>query len=505
MNTTSEIKLVSPPERAVSPLPWFRLALPFSERRLLLIMGDGFCLALATLIALGSRSLLEANGRFSWFGNAGLFFWLGLLVLGWLVLINLNEGYQLKTAGSLPASTRSIALALAEAGCVYLFLFFIFGNPPAPNGPVSQANLLLPGIGAPPRIIPVMFFMAGLLLLSLWRWSYIRLFSCSTWRRRALVVGAGKAGQTLVQDVHQSFVGYEIVGFIDDDPAKQNTLIKGVPVVGNRHDLISQIKRTGSNEVILAITGDIHNELFNVLLKCYEQGITIKPMPLFYEEVQGRVPVEHLGQKWFMSPFWGENSESYIYRLGKRVIDVTLALVGLTLLIPILPLIVLLIRLDSPGSVFYGQQRLGRAGKPFWIYKFRSMRNDAEKCGKAVWATESDPRITRAGKFLRKTRLDELPQLYNVLKGDMSIVGPRPERPEFIETLQKEIPFYRARLSVKPGLTGWAQVEYRYGNTVDDALRKSQYDLYYVRHRSLAFELQIMFKTIKVMLLFKGT
>jgi lipopolysaccharide/colanic/teichoic acid biosynthesis glycosyltransferase len=176
-------------------------------------------------------------------------------------------------------------------------------------------------------------------------------------------------------------------------------------------------------------------------------------------------------------------------------------MVGLVILFPF---VALAIYLNDPGPIFYRQERTGRRGQSFYLLKFRSMITDAEKYGKAVWATQDDPRITRVGKFLRLTRIDELPQIWNVLKGDMSIVGPRPERPVFIAQLQEEIPFYRMRLSVKPGLTGWAQINYRYGSTVEDAIKKLEYDLYYIKHQSLLLDVLIILRTIKVVLLFRG-
>jgi exopolysaccharide biosynthesis polyprenyl glycosylphosphotransferase len=189
----------------------------------------------------------------------------------------------------------------------------------------------------------------------------------------------------------------------------------------------------------------------------------------------------------------------------KRLADIFLAVVGLVILSPVFPLLGLAIRLDSPGPILYRQIRCGKAGKPFSIIKLRTMKIDAEEDGKARWATERDPRITRVGFYLRKTRLDELPQLLNMLKGEMSFIGPRPERPEFVKELQEAIPFYRTRLMVKPGLTGWAQVHYDYGNSVEDALVKLQYDFYYMRHWSLLMDLYIIFRTIGVVLKFKGT
>jgi exopolysaccharide biosynthesis polyprenyl glycosylphosphotransferase len=189
---------------------------------------------------------------------------------------------------------------------------------------------------------------------------------------------------------------------------------------------------------------------------------------------------------------------------AKRLLDLSLVSTSLPFLMLILPMVALAIRLDSSGPIFYCQTRCGRAGKPFSILKFRTMSVNAEKEGKALWATQGDLRITRVGRFLRKTRLDELPQLFNVLQGEMSLIGPRPERPEFVEMLQEAIPFYRARLMVKPGITGWAQIHYDYGNSVEDALIKLQYDLYYLRYWSLWLDIYIIFQTVAVVLKFKG-
>jgi exopolysaccharide biosynthesis polyprenyl glycosylphosphotransferase len=201
-------------------------------------------------------------------------------------------------------------------------------------------------------------------------------------------------------------------------------------------------------------------------------------------------------------------SQSFFTRLQaviKRLLDLVMFMFSLPIILVLMPFIALAIRLDSPGPVFYRQVRCGRAGKPFYIYKFRTMVNDAEKDGKAQWASKNDPRITRIGSFLRKSRLDELPQLLNVLRGEMSVVGPRPERPEFIEKLEREIPLYRTRLLVKPGITGWAQVHYDYGNSVEDALIKLQYDFYYIRYQSLALDIYTMFQTVGVLLRLEGT
>jgi lipopolysaccharide/colanic/teichoic acid biosynthesis glycosyltransferase len=229
-------------------------------------------------------------------------------------------------------------------------------------------------------------------------------------------------------------------------------------------------------------------------------------MPILYERVTGKVPIEHVGEHlWaLVLPFEGETISLSIHQVIKRGVDIVLASVGLILLACLTPLLALAIRLDSRGPIYYRQQRLGRGGSVFTIVKFRSMAHRAEDSSGPMWSTSSDSRVTRVGRLLRKARLDETPQLLNVLRGEMSLVGPRPERPEFVDLLSTQIPFYRSRLAVKPGLTGWAQINYPYGSTVDDALHKLQYDLYYVRHQSVGFDLLILAKTVGTILRFRG-
>jgi exopolysaccharide biosynthesis polyprenyl glycosylphosphotransferase len=231
------------------------------------------------------------------------------------------------------------------------------------------------------------------------------------------------------------------------------------------------------------------------------------PMLMLYEQISGRIPVEHVGENLWahvLAPPPHVLAHNF-FRLAKRLVDVLMSFVVMLLFLLLLPLLALAIKIDSRGPVFYKQTRLGRGGRPFQIIKLRTMRMDAESASGPRWAQRGDPRITRLGRILRRTRLDEIPQIINVLRGEMSIVGPRPERPEFVDMLTTEIPFYRARLVVKPGLTGWAQVRYRYGSSVEDALRKLQYDLYYIRHQSFLLDLLIMFLTVATVVLFKGT
>lgn len=474
---------------------WHPSALPAAERRLILIFGAAVLLGISAALTwwltltFSPQPILDPH---RW--------WLLLVATSWLVLAFINDSFSLAHIARPYRALRSIVTTTLETGVLYLVLFFVFSFPVFTFDIPDMFEL-----ADPPRLFTTIYLLIVAGLASGWWLAYGAIFEQATRRRRALVVGAGRSGRTLVQALQQAAHDYEVVGFIDDKPTLQHSLVDGVPVLGTRYDLLDQVHQTQAQEVILAITHDLHSDLLQVLMQCYEQGIPVKPMVLISEEVLGRIPVEHLGQHWFPTPFWNAPRMRGVQAMLKRLVDLGFALVGLLLLAILLPFIALAIRLDSPGSVFYTQEREGRGGRRFRIIKFRSMVADAERAGKAVWATRDDPRITRVGKFMRRTRLDELPQFVNVLRGEMSIVGPRPERPQFVAQLQEEIPFYRARLSVKPGLTGWAQVKYRYGNTTEDALIKLQYDLYYIKHQSMVLDILILLRTIRVVLGFKGT
>jgi sugar transferase (PEP-CTERM system associated) len=256
---------------------------------------------------------------------------------------------------------------------------------------------------------------------------------------------------------------------------------------------------------VLAVAMEDRRERLPIeeLLQCRLAGIVVREQEALYERITGKIAVQALRPSYlifndgFTVQPWSE--------LLKRVVDVVLSFVGILLSWPLMLATALAVRIDSPGPILFRQERVGRDGLPFTLLKFRSMRADAEKATGPVWATQDDPRITRSGRFIRKTRLDELPQLFNVLGGQMSLVGPRPERAVFVEELAKKIPYFRQRHIVKPGLTGWAQISYRYGSTFEDAVQKLQYDLFYIKNQSLLFDLSILFNTVKIVILRKGT
>jgi exopolysaccharide biosynthesis polyprenyl glycosylphosphotransferase len=429
--------------------------------------------------------------------------WIILLLSVWLFLLVIVNVYELSVASNRARIVVRLTSASLLTGLIYLVVFFIFGRPIAAGQAAIAQPFGLFDPASPPRLLPMLILLIGLLLLITWRVGYVQFFTSAPLRRRAVIIGADAAGRALVRATEQLADHYEYVGFVDQDSKLHGHRVAGLKVLGDHCALLATIKEKQGDEVIVALPGAVEGALFQALTYCHEHGVEIKSMARVYEELLGQVPDEYLGPNWFLH---ASNSHfPTLYRIVKRLLDIAVGLAGMTLLVVLLPFIALAIYLDSHGPIFYRQQRSGLFGKPFYLYKFRSMIPNAEQVGQATWAAKNDPRITRVGRLMCLTRIDELPQFVNIIRGDMSIVGPRPERPQFVAQLDQQIPFYRARLSVKPGLTGWAQVRYRYGSTVEDALVKLKYDLYYIKNRSLILDLIIIFRTIGVVLALRGT
>lgn len=320
---------------------------------------------------------------------------------------------------------------------------------------------------------------------------------------RWLVLGAGETSHQLWNDFRESGADGRLVVLARDEAEKAGAERSGViPVAGTLSDL-DQRNWSDYSGVILALNPPLTDDLVKKLMHMRFQGLSVYDLTDFYEHFWSKVPVMHLRSGWLVFAHGFDLIQNPLGLRLKRILDILFALLLLILLSPVFLLIAAFIRLDSPGSSIYRQTRVGEGDKTFTLYKFRSMRQDAEQAG-AQWAGANDVRITRLGRFLRVTRLDELPQLINVIRGDMSFIGPRPERPEFTSMLEKQIPYYDSRYLVKPGITGWAQVMYPYGASVDDAREKLQYDLYYIKHYSLLLDIAIVFKTIRVVLLGRG-
>lgn len=483
------------------------------ERKLLCGFVDVCCL----LIGVGAAVLVsgELNPAFynhvhllsqNWFalkaGGSPLIWSLLLLVI-WFPFAAAFSVYEPAAANH----PRTGAVQVSKAGLATLALYVLIPY----ATPFLETRMVL---------FSVVFLPVALMATA--RISIAGVLDHPKFRQRTLIIGAGWAGETILQTIAAAGQAtYQIVGFVDDDPEKSDRVLSvsrpakqaridgdeaplsPVQVLGNRDNIRELAREQEISTIILAITHKVDAALMQILMGCLEHGVEIISMPVVYEQLTGRVPVEHVGDNWYVSMPVTRPPTAQLYRVGKRTLDIGLSLLGMVLLAPFLPLIFFAIRLDSPGPVFYSQERLGRNGRRFRLWKFRSMVSDAEKNG-AQWAADKDERITGIGKLLRKTHIDEFPQFWNVFKGEMSAVGPRPERPEFVEKLQEKIPFYRSRLMVKPGMAGWGLVRQGYSGTEEDALVKLQYDLYYIKHQSIFLDVVILLRTVLNSLRLRG-
>ncbi len=456
-----------------------------SERRLLLVVGDLACATIASVIALTLWARLDYLGP-----DPSLEFiqqrapWFVLLPPLWIVLmVNL---YDVQRAASLRQTVRSVIFAAMIGGILYLGLYFSVE-------------------GSLPRRGVLYFLAIAAALTMLWRWGYVRVFTAPGFLRRVLIVGAGESGTEMIRVIKDlQTPPFHVVGLIDDDHAKQGLAIEGLSVLGDNSCLIDVAEREGVTDIIVAIMGPMNGEMFQALLDTQQRGVEIVRMPVAYEELLGRVPIRHLESDWVLRSFVDELRVNGFYLLGRRVLDVTGATIGLFALFLLLPWVALAIWLESGRPIFLRQTRLGEGGHAYQVVKFRTMRQDAEADGQAHWALEEDPRTTTLGRFMRKMHLDEFPQFWNVLRGEMSLVGPRPERPELVADLERHIPFYRARLLVKPGITGWAQVNYHKGASIEGSAEKLEYDLYYIKHRNIMLDLWVLIRTFGQVLGFRG-
>jgi sugar transferase (PEP-CTERM system associated) len=346
------------------------------------------------------------------------------------------------------------------------------------------------------------FVVALLLMLTLmfaWRLLVPWLLGHPRLTERVLILGTADSAVSIAREVLQRREdGFEVIGFIGDDPKMVGESLINPSVVGVMEDLEELVQKHCPDRIVVALPDRRGRLPLDLLLKFkVRDEISVEDGGHFYERLTGKIRTERLqpGQLVFAEPMrW-----MGFYRRSRRLIDVILSIVGLVLSSPFMLLVAIAIKLESPGPVFYKQERVGLHGVPFWIIKFRSMGVDAEKNG-AVWAKEGDPRVTRVGRIIRKLRLDELPQFINILNGEMTLIGPRPERPQFVAQLEQIIPFYSERHLVKPGLTGWAQVSYQYGSSIEDAREKHQYDLYYIKNQSPLLDAIILLETARVVL-----
>jgi sugar transferase (PEP-CTERM system associated) len=404
----------------------------------------------------------------------------------------------------------SITILLFYLGDLYNFqLQWGWGELALRLGAASAiAAVLLAAIGyalPPLRFGRMAFFTittASTLGLMIFREVSRHLISHQTLQKRVLVLGTDLADVVLSWEGYSGALPFRVIGFLDDDPTAQDNLLPGYDLLGNVKELLSVVEEYRPDILLVALT-DMRGTLpISDILECRFRGVRVEEWTSFFEKLTGRILVNSLRPAWLVFSDGAVNTR--LTDTIRRILDVVLSLTGIVLSIPILGIAALGIKLDSAGPILFRQERVGKDGQVFMLYKLRSMRVDAEQATGPVWASEADPRVTRVGRVLRQLRLDEIPQMFNVLIGNMSFIGPRPERPVFVDELKEQLPFYVLRFAVKPGITGWAQVMYRYGSTVEDALEKLQYDLYYVKNMSIFLDFLILLKSVQVVLLGRG-
>jgi exopolysaccharide biosynthesis polyprenyl glycosylphosphotransferase len=452
-----------------------------SEHRAVLAIGDALAAVAAVVVALWLWSI-PAGWAFSvrliterawWFMAAAL----------WLL------------AAAIPAEPSSIAFSMRRTlgvlarGAAMLLVGYAGWYFYAPRGGL-------------PRLVVLYFLWEGLLLTLAWRLIFVSVFSRQRFRQRAIIVGSGPAAALALSTIrlHRARQA-DVIGFVPEGLDTDGSL--DIPRI-DADGLLDVAAARGASELVLALEQPPGETLLKTLLACQEAGAQVVRVQTLTEQLLRRVPVDLLEPDWLMTDLADAMRLREASWWAKRALDVAGALAGLAALAIVTPFVAIAIWLDSGSPIFYRQRRVGRGGVLFTVVKFRTMTRDAERPGEPRWADRNDPRTTRVGRLLRRMRIDELPQFLNILRGEMSLVGPRPERLEFIEQLQDAIPFYRARLMVPPGLTGWAQVNLPYGDSIEAAKLKLEYDLYYVKHRSLLFDVSILLQTFGTVFQLRG-
>jgi exopolysaccharide biosynthesis polyprenyl glycosylphosphotransferase len=467
------------------------MRLTLAERRLLLAFMDLLLVnaALATAVIVWGgfpSSILALVDAFKWFVT---------LSVVWLTLGIALDIYDPARAASTTQSAFYAALTALLAGSLYWTIPWL-------TPPIDR------------RLETFGFIGLAVVGIVAWRVFYAQVFFQPAFRRRVLVVGNGAASRSLVRELRAAAsveranpfrgTGYLVVGLVQDGISPTDESIGGVLTLNPQQNLVREARGLGVDEIIVTDEHYLSPALHEAILDCWELGLRVTPLSVAYERLTTRLPLEYAGQELSIVTGERDSPAARLYRIAKRLMDILMALMGLALVGLLSPWVALGNALTVPGPLFYRQHRVGQGGRPFVLIKFRTMVRQAEGEVGAVWAADDDRRVTPVGRWLRRMRLDELPQFINVLRGEMSVVGPRPERPQFVGELFRLLPLYRARHAVRPGITGWAQVRYRYANSVEDARTKLEYDLYYIKHAGFFLDLLILLQTIPVMLHLRG-
>ena len=453
-----------------------------SERKVLLRVFD----VLSVLLALYFVSTVF---KFNYFNiSTTNYFWTIVLGIYLNVFGTVFEMYNLQVASNQFQVIKSIVLTASTTVLVYL-LTPIYT-------PVLPTN----------RIQIVIFYVAIFLSLFLWRMAYVRFLASNRFTKKVILICDKDQLKELVLGLENADPHYKVMGYINSDSTNDNKNDKDdfIKII-NLEKLQQFVIENSVSEVVIASqkTDGITINLYNQLIHLLENGYIIREYTQVYESITQRIPVQYVARDFYRFFPFSRSNQNHLYLLVVRILEIIISLTGLLIGIVLTPFILLGNSIGNRGGLFYTQDRVGKNGKIFKILKFRTMKVNSESNG-AVFATTNDFRVTPFGKFLRKARIDEFPQFINILKGEMAVIGPRPERPIFVKEIAEVMPFYETRHVIKPGLTGWAQVNYSYGETIDDSLIKLQYDLYYIKHRSIFLDINIVFKTMSTILFYRG-
>jgi exopolysaccharide biosynthesis polyprenyl glycosylphosphotransferase len=454
------------------------LHIDISERKLLLRSFDVIVMILSISVASFYYDFNYLN-----VSNSLAYIWLIVLILYFLLFGEIFQLYNLKVSNNRFLVVRSVFITSSITTLIYVFSPYI-----TPSLPTNRLQIIY-------------FFFLITLPVIVWRFLYIWLLFSPKYFKTIVVIGHSSRAEKLIELIQMKNF-HNIATYVS------NTEIEGLNNFNdaNTVDLLELVYTNLASEIVISTSGFSSETIKNLnkqLILLFEEGINIKSFETYYEEVTNRVPKEYLDYNFYKQINLSKNNDNRFYHFTQRVFDIFISIIGISFFCCILPLILIGNVIGNRGPLFYTQERVGFKGKTFKIFKLRSMIKNAEKEG-AVWAQKNDARVTLFGKFLRNTRLDEFPQFINIIKGEMSMIGPRPERPVFVTDLEEKIPFYAIRHVVRPGLTGWAQVNYPYANTIEEQETKLRYDLYYIKERNSFLDFKILIKTISTVLFFKG-
>ena len=454
-----------------------------SERKILLRIFD-------VVLVLMALYLVGIIFKFNYFNiSASNYYW--TIVLGFYIIMfgTVFEMYNLQVASNQFQIIKSIVLTSSTTVLIYLLT--------PVYTPVLPSN----------RLQIVFFYIAIFLALFFWRMFYVRFLASNRFSKKVILICDKDQLEELVLGLESVDPHYKVMGYINSDSINdtieksKNHFVENIDI----NKLEDFVTKNSVSEVVIASqkTDGITVNLYNQLIHLLESGFVIREYTQVYENITQRIPVQYVARDFYRYFPFSRSNQNQLYLLVVRIVEVIISLLGVSLGVLLSPFILIGNLIGNKGKLFYTQERVGKNGKIFKILKFRTMKTNAETNG-AVFAAINDSRVTAFGKFLRKTRIDEFPQFINILKGDMGVIGPRPERPVFVKEIAEVMPFYETRHVIKPGLTGWAQVNYSYGETINDSLIKLQYDLYYIKHRSIFLDINIIFKTISTVLFYRG-